>query len=92
MDSEVIGGRTLRNRRSLATKREEEKENALPKATRTPAKTPARRKKAQSTSETPLAKPNKKTFATLKVRKFCFLRYLKFYCLLRGFLDGIPKK
>lgn len=70
MDSQVIGGRTLRNRRSLATKKDDDKENEkVPLATRTktPAKTPRRKKPTQSLSSISDTVKPPITFASLKV-------------------------
>ena len=63
----MIGGRTLRNRRSLAAKKgDENKENEVITRTKTPAKTPRRKKSTLSSiNDTPI--PLAKSFATVQV-------------------------
>lgn len=65
MDSQLVGGRVLRNRRSLAAKKDENKENQeIPvRVAKTPAKTPRRKKQSASVSD--LGKAPPVTFATL---------------------------
>ena len=65
----MIGGRTLRNRRSLAAKKaDENKENeVIITRTKTPAKTPRRKKSTQSVSSLTDTPKLAKSFATVKV-------------------------
>jgi hypothetical protein len=88
IDGEVIGGRVLRNRRSLATAKTEEKENVPVLRTKTPAKTP--RRKSSVNSKKAVEKPVQ-SFASLKVSKIraiykkYHVQFLEFSNFSRGF-------